>query len=488
MRKITIAVVLLASIGINYYWQSKVFYQGDAYSTKISAQYFVRSGDLGIPFERSNLIPTSFLKDKNQYFFENNQRQRFYSRWGSFNLILSSIPAFFSSNESLLVDDKTVAAHNVFQIVLAALLVFYLLKITYLYTEKNVLAGFFVLSSVYSTLVWYYIRAQTYEVPQLLFFSAFYFHFVTFWRKRLSLHSVLALIFITLLCLLKSVYFIEFSLVLLFYIIQFRKKEFEKKDVLIAASFFTFALGVQLFDNLYIFNELLYKGAGVARPEEQNLPASWSLTHLSGRLYDYFYHPRYNLFRYYPFLITTVFGWKKFCKNKIFKREMYFVAAMVLSLLMILMTFHTVGEWTYGPRFWLTCFFVFSIPSLAFFDKLFYQKRKLKDRFALVAIVLLLAFTTREQIIVNGHRFFMMHMIEGYFSQFKIPRVNDYFYYNSHATIISDFKTHIEKNADYLPVKEIFNRLGTEANRQLFLTEFKNYIQEISLWDSPTTQ
>jgi hypothetical protein len=109
-----------------------------------------------------------------------------------------------------------------------------------------------------------------------------------------------------------------------------------------------------------------------------------------------------------------------------------------------------------------------------------------KSKVNLIASVLLLgvfAFSLKEQVIVNNHRFFLMHQLEGYFSGTTVAEVDDYFKYHSHADIISDFKNGQKNITEYYPLKMILAKVFDEQKRQKVILEFREFSHGIATWN-----
>ena len=112
-------------------------------------------------------------------------------------------------------DDASPFFLNLFNLFLSCSTAYYLVLIMRRYTTSVATVWIFVLSALYATFWWNYLRAQTFEIYVTLFMLGLYYHLVSgLDRKRVagdrvaSSHLLAAGIFFGALCLSKNVYVI----------------------------------------------------------------------------------------------------------------------------------------------------------------------------------------------------------------------------------------------------------------------------------------
>src|SRR5262249_22202616 len=74
--------------------------------------------------------------------------------------------------------------HNLWNIVLSALLAAVLYHLAALYTQRTAVRVGFALTTLYASAMWFYLRAQTSQLYHVLFFSALFLSLVHFMRTR----------------------------------------------------------------------------------------------------------------------------------------------------------------------------------------------------------------------------------------------------------------------------------------------------------------
>src|SRR6185295_16935508 len=73
---------------------------------------------------------------------------------------------------------------NLYNVALSLLIAWYLYQLAGLYVARALTRSLFVLAVFYSTFLWNYLRAQSSEIFQVLFFAGFFYHFMLFVRSK----------------------------------------------------------------------------------------------------------------------------------------------------------------------------------------------------------------------------------------------------------------------------------------------------------------
>ena len=180
--------LLLLAIAILHIWSMPALhYPGDNFAIRAEAAYLIETGELGIPYERKAELQ-GFLSERGQYFFDNEARQRYFSKYGIGYTLLYLPPLLaerLASGELSLhcSTDSQLVFLNLYGVALTLVLAAYLYLLVSLYTKVTVLRVGFVLASIYTTFLWHYLRSPTTEIYHLVTFLGFVYHAVRFIEK-----------------------------------------------------------------------------------------------------------------------------------------------------------------------------------------------------------------------------------------------------------------------------------------------------------------
>src|SRR5688572_8714960 len=148
-------------------------YVGDPFAIRLEAIHLLQTGRLGVPPEIGSRMGT-----RGQYFFENVEKGRWFSKYGVLNTLLFVPPLAVeraATGALPWVSPRRVHFLNAMNVLLTLLTAAYLLATLRLYTDDAVLRWVYVLAAFYATFWWNYLRAHASEIHQTLFFIAFFF-------------------------------------------------------------------------------------------------------------------------------------------------------------------------------------------------------------------------------------------------------------------------------------------------------------------------
>lgn len=460
-KKVVIDISLIAILVfiINFFTMPRIFYAGDSSAIKVNAINLVNTGKFGInPLYRDKIKGS--LKLKGQYFHKNKDGD-YYSRWGFFNTIVSSIPEFFVSNQeksNLTVSVDGIWAHNLLNVLLSCVFAVLLFLICGYYTNARASKYFYVISVIYGTYVWNYLRAQSYEIIHLVSFALFYYSYLKYIelkKTRWSLISNLALMFFA---------FSKFFYILLFPIVFFYNryalKNTKNRDMqFVTALIFVFTLLVLLVTNYIHFDSFVFtKNASHDPYNAQVIPFSFS--YFSSRIFDYFISAKSNVFFYFPPILLLALNFKKFYSLN--KNTYLMIVIVSIFYFLVLSTFYTFGEWCYGPRFFVFILPFLTLPLLSFYEELLASNKVIK-RFLLPSILIILfAYSSFLQINMNKKDFFLYYRLQGTFSVFKDKEVDDYFKKIPTPVIIRDFDNFMNGKENFLLLERVASNVKIE--------------------------
>ena len=457
-RNVTILAIAITVAVVNFISMPAKFYAGDAYAIKSEAINLVRKGEFGFrKSEKARIAP--FLEVREQYYIFNELTGRYHNRWGLFNLALFSLPEMVNIGKheplfkegNIKANKSVILAHNVFNIILSVILALFLYKTALLFTRINTLSIFLVFSTLYGSFAWNYMRTQSYEIFHLTLFTAFFYYYVLFLRAVDGRHrftSYSSFYFYNLclagLCLSKSFYFYLYPL--LFFplcaklirnsgegIVKGLVRHRANLSRVVLAGVLTMLVFL-LFS--YIFYGEIFFGYLKNHPHQQQL--AYSYIFIPARLHDYFVSANRSLFVHMPLLITGLLGFPWYLRK--YPYEASFLLGAFLFAVVYFSFIYTVGEWCYGPRFFLFLLPVMCLPTAYLFE-IFISRRQHLALSALVAALLLISvISLRAQMNLNSRDFHLRYLLAGVLQQ-RVdlpPEIKSYFEHANYAVIARD--------------------------------------------------
>ncbi len=449
---------------------------GDCYASRAEAAHLVMTGTLGIDYASKPEL-SWFVDKRGQYFFENDAKQQLFNKWGIMNTVLYLPPMLATklfSGRVELVDQST--AHLFFvncnSVLLAMLIIFYLYRTICLYTAREWQRVLFVLLSVFTTYLWFFLRAHMHEIFQISMAVGFYYHFLIFLRAAAENDSQkkwsnlgLAMVWAGLLFLTKVLFVTIIATAWLFACLsgpkdrpllarikqnlQGEAMNLGKYLLLPTLLFFTIFLAI----NYYKTGSYLESGYGQEQFEGVN-EISFSprvlLESVPGFL---FLRGNANVFLHYPLLLLALFGLRSFYRK--WPTEARFILFTVTSNFLIIACYQTWrGEWSDGPRYLVIFTILASLPAITAIDSL-WQKRKTSRAMAASACCLGIGlWSLLMQINENSVENFSFYYYEGFFEQFNDPEINDYFKnYLTRGTFYGDLLAYKYLGQSYLPIE-----------------------------------
>lgn len=399
----SLAVVSIISFLMTFLFIHKSFYAGDAYAIKLTSNNLRAENHLGISYERRDELH-GFLDNKDQYFFENDSKQRFYQRWGVLNPLLVAIPDLFSkSTDDLFISQNQVFRHGLYNAILSTLVAMGLFLIIQRFAKNHILSTSLSLCFMYSSFIWHYLLAQSYELFQLLFFIFYVISLYLYKTYRTESFRICLSLSLILLVFTKSVFFLV-ALPGILYVCDYRLSEFIKlkREIVLLA---LMVLAFLVLQN-YFFTENF--PIRTAHPHDPTVK-DFSLNHIIPRFKEYFLSFNKGMFFYFPPFIFSIFYWKRFYKE--FRSEAIFIASTFLLFSFAALSFHIYGDWCFGPRYYIFILPFMSLPCLYIFK----SRSKIRYVFVLVSIIYTFLQFQYEQM-----GFHFSYHVEGAFKNQKI--------------------------------------------------------------------
>lgn len=459
-RRLTIVLIALAVAVINFVSMPAEFYPGDAYAVELEAVNLVRGGEFGFSRSDTEMIK-SFLAVRDQYYIFNRDTGRYHNRWGAFNLALFAVPelaniarprAFDGSN--LDADTATIFAHNVFNCVLSVILAVLLYRLASLFTPYNSLRVFLVFSILYASFAWNYMRAQSYEIIHLTLFTGFFYYYALFLRGCHAARRVtgcrsfyLYNLFLAGLCLSKTFYFFLYPVLFFPFCAKLAASgETGGRDSLWrqrANLLRVIVPGVLTLAACLLLSRWFYGRffLGYLQNHPHSGAAAFSPQFIPARLYDYFVSNNRSLFVHMPWLAPGLVGFYWYVRRH--RYEAAFLAGAFLFCIVFFSFCYTVGEWCYGPRFFLFLLPVLCLPAAYVVEALIRSARYLALSVLAAAVLLVSAVAVHAQLEVNSRAFHLRYELEGELRRVidEPPEFIAYFNHANFAVIARDLNT-----------------------------------------------
>lgn len=436
------------------------FYRGDAYALKLSAINLVSNQSFGIPPHRtSDQSIANLLASKGQYFHKNERNGFYYSRWGAFSTTLFALPELFVTHDTsrqLQVGPQSILAHNVFNILVSMATAGLLFAIAGLYTSQNLLRVLYTLACIYASFVFHYLRAQSYDSLQLLFFLSFYLGFVEFLRgASRGVRSWSWLLPLWCLVLVKDFYVVVSAGMAWALWTKWGAQRWRSVGATLGLGFVPPVLLAFLFNYLQfgtVFRE-------TKLVEAVDSPRPFAFDYILPRLSDYLWSGQSSLILYFPLLLVALLGARRLWVR--FRPEAQLLLGVFGASLVVLLGFFSTGEWCYGPRFFLFLLPCLSLPAVVEFSDL--ERAKLRIRCA-GTLALLLAFTFLHW---QQHErpFFFRYQIEGFFEQMNNPRIVEYFDLTPQFLVAREFTLFALGKDEFYPLTVAMDGLTPDAQR-----------------------
>ncbi len=476
MKKLKVLVVFaLVLIVINILFMPDSFYRGDSTAIKFSAINLVKNSQFGISPERKNDLE-GLLEKKGQYYHENTSNGLYYARWGFFNTLISAIPEIFVSHseEKLLITQDSMLAHNIFNVVLASSAGVLLFLIVSFYSSSVGANIIFVLSTLYCTYLFNYLRIQSYEIQQIFLLLLSFYGAIQYRVQRLKRWLVLIYFSLFALVLLKDFYFL-FVPPFFFYLFDLDVRKYRVSFLLKSFLAVSLPVGIILLSNKWQFQQYFFTNKASHIPYDMSLHA-FSLKYFPDRVYDHLLNLQASVFIYCPLLLFAILGLKSFYQK--YKRDFIFISTLSFLVSFPILFYYSFGEWCYGPRLIVIVIPLLVLPSIFYVEKIF-EVGELRGKKMMYALILAFVCLTslKFQLEYNSRPFFFKYDLQGRFDQFNNADVNRYFNEVPLFIIIQELNAYA-RNADaFYPLEIVLQNAKDEEAKKYILKSFNAYIR-----------
>lgn len=504
-RYLTPAILLLGVAIIQFFTMPSLFYPGDNFSSRIEASHWLETGHLTMPFEMKKQMP-GFFGQRGQYFYEDDEREVFSSKYAIGCTLAYVIPTLAErlhsgSADPMAPSDTMLLFINLWQILLTIGLAIYCYLAMGLYTSRQWLRTILILLAFYTTFVWHYLRAPTFEIFQLMPFVASFYHMACYLRSREHEnhdaprwgHLAAAISYSCILVWLKP-FFVLNCIILAYYAmtagnrkvslsqrIRCNFKDHYKPFIvcfIIPAILFAVVL---LAANTCKFGSPF--NVGYKQWMQDGLPHNrFSLSFFKPAITGFFLKKgNANIFIHYPLLVPALLGIPLFWKR--YGREKGLLAMLVATNLLVLCFFKTwSGAWCYGPRYLIHLAILLTLPLIPLMEWLI-QKRNLWLKLGAAAVfVPVLAWSLTMQVYVNSLPYFTFYQTKATFNNFNHEHIDAHFKsYIHRGQLNADLIAHRYKKEVFPPL-EILGREIAPQYRHI-LKQLDMFLQQQARWN-----
>jgi hypothetical protein len=497
-------VSLLLAIGaFHFATMPGMFYPGDNYAPRAEVADLLSTGSWGIDYAHRKQLG-GFVEERGQYLFENDARQKFYSKYGVGCSILYLPPllaekCYAGKIEPMAGTRSQLFILNCYQIILTLVIAFYMYRLAGLYTARRWLCAAFVLASFYGTFMWHYLRSPTLEIFQLFSFVGAYYHLIRFLRSRTEgcettrtwLHLAASTSWAGLLFLVKLSFGPFLAMIWLFAILAgpsergwwerltrvFKQDKWRFACCLLLPSLL--AGSIFLAANHYRCGSIFEDGYG-QWVRNGKVVARLELSFIPHALTGMFLQPRndYNVFVHYPLLLLGLIGFALFARRRIM--EFACLLSVMLSNWLLIACFPSwSGAWCYAPRLLLVPLLLASLPTIAAIEWLIAIRWKSVKVVACMMICGALLWSFQLQWYMNSLHYFTWYYLHGMFSQFKIESIDQYFQSSPHRGYIHrDLIRYVHRQGAFRPMTELQRRVP--PNQRQVLTQVDAHLQQMA--------
>jgi hypothetical protein len=337
---------------------------------------------------------------------------------------------------------------NLYNIALSVAIAALLFRITGLYASDPFARSAFVLAALYGTFLWNYLRAQSSEIFQVLFFLAFYPCFARFLRSLFppagtdapplrTRDLALSWLFIGMLCLTRVSYALLMAAPWLAVgcgLVAGRRPPLRAARSLAAPMLAGTAcvLAALAGVNWLKFGSPLSTGYHQWAPETAALSGS-----LAVGLHGFLLTVQKSIFINFPLLVIALFGLPAFARRH--PADAAFIAAVLAGFLLVIGKMPVWrGDWCYGPRYLLFALPAASLPAVPLLERWIGRPSLPSSLAGLLASSLVVAASVAAQVEVNRLPFFTFFEILSPIEADAGPATSAYFRDSHFARVNAD--------------------------------------------------
>ena len=313
----------------------------------------------------------------------------------------------------------------------------------------------YVVAAFYCTSLWFYLRAQSSEICQTLFFTALYVSLLGFlrplrergargldaraWRWLAAAWACVALLVFT-----RIVYGLLMPLTVLlaaWCAAQGRSwSELRRDAPRLAAALLLPPLAILAV--LAIVNHVKFGAPWLTGYHQWRAATHFPVGRLADGLWGYLFSARFSIFLTFPLLIFALVALRRFIERH--RLDAVVMLSIFGAFLLFLAKLPSwAGEWSYGPRYLLPMLPVLSLPFLLFADDVLDRIGTWRARAWAAAAVAALAYSAYLQVQVTRMPFWTYYNARILVDALVVsPETLDYFFNHHDAVVVNDVIRH----------------------------------------------
>lgn len=494
--RLVLAALLLIVLGVDLLCMPAGISPGDPFTWREEARSILH-GRLAIDEATAKVWLAN--TEPGQYFVLNEKNGRYYSKYGIANSLMALPP--------LLVEQLTAgpaAAQwppqpanllilNLYQILLCLVVTALLYHLTGRYARRPVTRTLYVLAVLFATFLWYYQRAQTSEIYQVLFFLAFLSCLLPCLpgaaaqdgqpgRQRRYLLG--AWLFLALLLMTRLLFALLLPVMVAVTISRIRRGGARNSRAFILAELaWLLAPAVVVFGILGAVHAAKFGSPFLTGYHQWKTQTHLPVGNPWDGLYGFLFDMQGSVLWYFPVLIVALAGWRRFWARH--KADACVIGGIFLLFLLFLCPVPTwLGEWTHGPRYMLFVLPAAALPFVLFLDGLLDRPRRWSKALAAAAAAALLIYSGYLQERVNRLDFFAYYYARTPLQQRFTPEVAAYFLNHHRGVICADLLRHRD-NLGALPyMKELEKNEVPRSTLDAYIKFLRPKLRDNYYWES----
>lgn len=469
----------------------------DAYVSRAESANVVMTGTYGIDYSLSAELGCYAKPDM---MILNDVKKNIYSWYGIVNTAVY-LPVLFAykmiAGKVELLDSSLlyVAFVNINNIFFSLLIIYYLYRITGLYSDRNWQRVLFVILSIFSTNLWFYLRSQHHEIFQLTLFLGFSLYFILFlrsceagiiedkWKNLLWASIWLAILVLT------KLFYASVVVAACVFVCTSGERgcrfgerirvnfQQNKKNITICF-ILPIIVAVVVCGLLNQIKTGSFMSTGYTSGDDFQSQIAFSLAALAesipGLLIS---NGNCNIFLHYPLFGFAIFGLSRFVKR--WPMDSLFIYTVFLSNFLILACFNGWdGGMGYGPRYFLVFLVVASLPFLEFLSHCADNLELWRFRLTSFGVAAILLYSIWMQVCVNSIGNFTCWTLEYRFNVLKDQEVDAYFGDNlTRASIYRDMLLYKFFDRRFVPAELVKLRYLSPKEQTTFDDAIKSNIE-----------
>ena len=474
------AAVLLCVAALGMLWMPGQFLSGDAHAWREETRSLLLNGELSVPAEFARQYG-----EPGQHFARNERNGLYYSKYGIANSLFALPPLWVERAVYGSVQPPghvpSLLLFNLWHVAYGLALAAALYTLSRGYSRRPGVRALYVLTAIYCTSLWFYQRAQSSEIYQVILFTVFYIALMGFlrplrqdgprgldaraWGWLAAAWACAAALVFT-----RVVYglLLPITVLLAAWCATRGRSWRELRAPALGAALLLPPLLIVCL--LGWVNHVKFGAPWLTGYHQWRAATHWPVGRLLDGLWGYLLSPRFSIFLSFPLLLLALAGLRRFAGR--YRLDAIVALSLFVPFMLLLAKLPSwAGEWSYGPRYLLPMLPVLSLPFLVAADEVIDRLRSWRARAGAATAIALLAYSGYLQVQMARAPFWAYYEARVALDVARSTESIEYFYYHHDALIVDDLLRH-RRNLDALPFFADLKRSAAPA----FVEEYRRVI------------